>query len=281
MVTGSRNTAVGYGALYENISSNNTAIGTNSGVLDTIGSFNTYIGFATSNSRNYSYSTAVGQYASISGNNQIVLGTTSDYVYIPSTTVSTTTTTGALVVKGGVGISGNVYVGGNLYTTGSINVNYTSLPTFGNSSIGTKLTYTSTSSTSLDPNWSEIIRVETLPAGVWNVSISYKMALTTDGTGNLNYFAFTSSVTAYYLNGSYIVGSYNPSSTERYDMPTFFNQITSANTDINTTANSFYKTITTVITQTTSGTDWYFVAACSETSKTTISEITAIFYRIA
>jgi predicted acyltransferase (DUF342 family) len=116
VVDGNNNTAVGYGALQQNISTNNTAIGAIAG-QDTNGSYNTYIGYSTSNSGNYSYSTAVGQYALISGNNQVVLGTTTEYVYIPSTTVSTTTTTGALVVKGGVGITGNVYVGGNLYAT--------------------------------------------------------------------------------------------------------------------------------------------------------------------
>jgi hypothetical protein len=64
-------------------------------------------------------------------------------------------------------------------------------------------------------------------------------------------------------------------------MPTFFNNSTSDTINIDTSGNSIYKTITNVITQTTSGTDWYFIGACSEASKTTISEITAIFYRIA
>jgi hypothetical protein len=130
----------------------------------------------------------------------------------------------------------------------------------------------------LDPNWSVIIQVGTLPAGVWNVSISYKMTLTTDANGNLNYFGFTANVTKITTLSMTL---YNPSSTERYDMPTFFNNSTSDTINIDTSGNSIYKTITNVITQTTSGTDWYFIGACSEASTTTISEITAIFYRIA
>lgn len=42
-------------------------------------------------------------------------------VLISDVTVSSSTTTGALVVNGGLGMAGNLYVGGNIEGTGTIN----------------------------------------------------------------------------------------------------------------------------------------------------------------
>jgi hypothetical protein len=47
-----------------------------------------------------------------------MLGTTSESVIIPGTTISTSNITGALQVAGGVGIRGNLNVGGNIFING-------------------------------------------------------------------------------------------------------------------------------------------------------------------
>jgi hypothetical protein len=80
---------------------------------------------------NYSYSTAIGQNAYINANHQIVLGTTSEYVYIPSTTKSSSTSTGALVVSGGVGIGGNCCVNA-LYNQSDYRIKENIIPLDGN-----------------------------------------------------------------------------------------------------------------------------------------------------
>ena len=103
-ITGSRNVAVGSSALEFNINSenntaigtqalfgqrdgsNNTAIGINAGLNDVSGSFNTYLGANTDTNASatpYLKSTAIGYGARIDLSNQIVLGTSSERVYIP------------------------------------------------------------------------------------------------------------------------------------------------------------------------------------------------------
>ena len=102
------------------------------------GSNNTYLGnSADATTSALNNSTAVGYNAKVSASNQIVLGTATEYVSIPSTTVSTTTATGAIVVAGGVGIGGNVNIGGNLNvssTTASFGSSSGALLISGNSS---------------------------------------------------------------------------------------------------------------------------------------------------
>ena len=252
VTTGTANTALGVESLNSITTSNyNSAIGYRSGYGST-GSYNTYLGSITSNTSGYSYSTCIGQNSSISASNQIVLGTTSEYVYIPGTKSSTSTSTGALVVSGGAGITGNVYVGG------SINVGYTSLPTFGNSSIGTKQSFSTTSSTILTTSWKTLLTIGTLPAGVWHVVISFYTTQDTDANGFINYFGLTQN-------------NNTPDTYERSDKYLFYND----------TGTGIYDKITDVITQSTSGTDWYFVSKASESSQSTISDINAYFYRIA
>ena len=86
--TGSNNTAVGAGALESTTSgSNNVALGVYAGGYgassNTTGSNNTYIGYqATSNANSYSNSTALGSGATITGSNQIIIGTSTEKVYI-------------------------------------------------------------------------------------------------------------------------------------------------------------------------------------------------------
>jgi hypothetical protein len=78
---GQQNTAIGAGALYNLNSSYNTAIGFDAG-NNTYGSTNTMIGH-NANSNNYNYSTAIGYNASNTGSNQVILGTTSETVFMP------------------------------------------------------------------------------------------------------------------------------------------------------------------------------------------------------
>jgi len=96
LTSGSKNTAIGYNGLTSLTSgSNNTAIGYNAFAN---GSFNN--------------STAVGCNAQPTQDNQIVLGTAAEVVYIPSSQSATSFASGALQVSGGVGIGGNIFVGG-------------------------------------------------------------------------------------------------------------------------------------------------------------------------
>ena len=96
---GNNNTAVGYNALYSNNSSNyNTALGMYAaeGITGATG-YNTYLGYSTGCTGNtpYSYSTAVGYNAQIRANNQIVLGTSAENVYVPGSIYAIGTITSA------------------------------------------------------------------------------------------------------------------------------------------------------------------------------------------
>lgn len=127
LTTATSNTAIGYQSLFntttgiDNIAigeqsglanttgQNNVFCGSNSGDTNTTGSYNTFLGANTKNSPSTTqFSTAVGFDSQITASNQIVLGTSAEYVYIPGTTASTTTTSGALQVIGGVGVGGAV-----------------------------------------------------------------------------------------------------------------------------------------------------------------------------
>jgi len=95
--TGNNNVSFGYQALYsETTASYNTALGNQAGYTGlgyqgaTGGAYNTYLGANTNNGATagnigYSYSTALGYNASITANNQIMMGTTTETVYIPGT----------------------------------------------------------------------------------------------------------------------------------------------------------------------------------------------------
>jgi hypothetical protein len=86
--TGQQNIGIGYGSLqYNTTGSSNTAIGVNSGVNSITGNSNTFLGNSTDLSNNgitqFSTSTAVGYNSKITNSNQIVLGTTTENVFIP------------------------------------------------------------------------------------------------------------------------------------------------------------------------------------------------------
>jgi hypothetical protein len=110
LITGNYN--VGTGALTLNaniIGSYNTAIGYYAGINDISGNYNTYLGYKTGTSNaiiGYHHSTAIGFESNISGSNQIVLGTSTESVYLPGgymgINVFTPTSGNALDVNGNV-----------------------------------------------------------------------------------------------------------------------------------------------------------------------------------
>jgi len=84
--TGGENVGMGTDALSDNtIGSGNTALGHFAGINNVDGSFNSFIGYnsGTNGNNPYSYSTALGQNATITDNHQIVLGTVDDTISIP------------------------------------------------------------------------------------------------------------------------------------------------------------------------------------------------------
>ena len=143
-------------------------------------------------------STAIGYNAQPNSSNQIVLGTSSESVYIPGTAYNTTGTasSGALQVSGGVGIAGNLTVGGNSsYARDStfsgniilnypITVNYgTTIPVYGNTQVGNiigngggpgtlttgGLNYINTSST---------LSTLSIPTGIWLFNSNVRVNVT-------------------------------------------------------------------------------------------------------
>ena len=128
--TGVWNTAVGLNALiYNTIGYHNTAIGLQAGINNTYdGPSNsiacTFVGMNTfASSDNLQKSTAIGFSATITQSNQIVLGTTSEKVFIPTNLqiggdFNANTRTNALDVSGAITSSGNISVGGTGYIGG-------------------------------------------------------------------------------------------------------------------------------------------------------------------
>ena len=81
-------TAVGCNALQTSNAFGNTAIGYNAGINVGTGTYNTFLGHNTNVSQVVSGSTAIGYNATCTESNQIVLGTTSEKVFIPGNIVS-------------------------------------------------------------------------------------------------------------------------------------------------------------------------------------------------
>ena len=138
---GNYNTAVGYGALEKTTSSNNTAVGISALGNITTGSLNTavgreagcfqadgttalttannsvYLGRDTRGTQTDSNSVVIGYQAIGLGANTTVIGTSSTTaatihgaLSLPSTTASTSSATGALIVSGGVGIAKDSHI---------------------------------------------------------------------------------------------------------------------------------------------------------------------------
>jgi len=108
--SGATNVAVGSLSLKNNTGSNNVAVGYNAGTAgtaNTTGSNNTFIGYqAQSNGGSYNNSTALGAGATITGSNQVVLGTASEKVVMP----------------GDASLNGNIVIGRNLTVIGNLAV---------------------------------------------------------------------------------------------------------------------------------------------------------------
>ena len=86
-ITGSYNVGIGVNSMDMNKNgSYNTAIGYSAGSYDTLGNYNTYLGYNTGtcdSNAGYHHSTAIGYEAKIGDSNQIVLGTSTETVYLP------------------------------------------------------------------------------------------------------------------------------------------------------------------------------------------------------
>jgi hypothetical protein len=120
--------------------SNNTFLGNNSGGTLTTGSNNTFIGYlANTNLGSWSNSTAIGSGATITGNNQVVLGTSTETVVIPNT----------------------------------ITYSYTSVPTFTSSQIGYSVTTTSNNSINFTTAGLMFCVTSGLPIGVYIIGFHF------------------------------------------------------------------------------------------------------------
>ena len=127
---GSQNVAVGHQSGYFNTGFGNTFIGHQSGYNNRDGSYNTYIGFNTggSTNSNFSNSTAIGANATITGNNQIVIGTANNNVRIPGTVqllgglVGDVSFNDKLVVNKGVQLNSTLRVAKNTKLAGALDV---------------------------------------------------------------------------------------------------------------------------------------------------------------
>lgn len=113
-------TAVGTRALQDQLTGVNTVgLGYMSGSLDYYGSDNTFLGSQTGTDGLgiYGNSTAVGIGATISGNNQLVLGRASEKVVVlGNVSVGKTANGFTMDINGNVNFTGNLYKNGSLYT---------------------------------------------------------------------------------------------------------------------------------------------------------------------
>jgi hypothetical protein len=128
--TGSYNTSIGSHSLLKNKQGfGNVGIGSLAGWNDISGSNNTYLGGRTETTipseGSLSYSTAIGYEAKITDSRQIVLGTTAEFVCIPSNRglsigkITAPASGYALDVVGSINFSGNLYQNGSLFVSGS------------------------------------------------------------------------------------------------------------------------------------------------------------------
>ena len=112
--TGSQNTAIGTQALYNNTAgSKNTAIGQNSGSGITTGINNSFLGAGSMSTGDFSYSTAIGQGATINASRQIVIGTVAETTYIPGNVAFQGNVISNFVLTANANISGTLAVTGN------------------------------------------------------------------------------------------------------------------------------------------------------------------------
>ena len=151
--TGNHNISIGIGSLYKHISGDyNTSIGDNAGNSDISGKKNTFIGSYADISSNYviQNSTAIGYNAKIDASNQIVLGTSGEFVCIPSNRglsigkATAPTSNYALDISGSINFTGEIYKNDVLFvsSSGSSNSINSGLFVFGDISGNGKLDVT-------------------------------------------------------------------------------------------------------------------------------------------
>jgi len=117
---GSSNTFVGNDSGYANTSgSNNTFIGGNAGDSNIDGSFNTFIGYNTDINGSFSHSTAIGSDATVTENNQIVIGTEDDNVKIPGTIELSGIFSGDVSFNDDIQVTGSTILNSTLNVTGA------------------------------------------------------------------------------------------------------------------------------------------------------------------
>ena len=122
------NTAIGSLSLSSNTTgANNTAIGFSSGAFVTTGGNLTCLGYNTgfiNSITQYNKSTAIGYNATITGSNQVVLGTSAESIIMAgNVSIGKTTTPGfALDVSGKAQFTGDVSMGGSLIVNGNLSV---------------------------------------------------------------------------------------------------------------------------------------------------------------
>jgi len=129
--SGSQNTAIGSNTLpHVFTGSQNTAIGRNAGSGIRTGTYNSFLGTGSMSTGDFSYSTAIGQGATINASRQIVIGTVAETTYISGNVafqgnvISNFILTGNANISGTLGVSGNTTLS-NLAVLASANLNGT------------------------------------------------------------------------------------------------------------------------------------------------------------
>ena len=182
-LTGSSNDNVFIGNIagtnINGLSSQNTFIGSQSGrsTLTNISNA-TALGFQTR--CNFTESTVIGVGATATANNQIMLGRTTETVYCPGVPTTGSTTYTSLVLSGGL----------QLQTT------YSTAPTA--NMLGYRVVTTGSAVVLTSTTISNLVNVS-VPVGVWNVSYSVSVTVTSGGNvtaQNIVFSATTASTTA-------------------------------------------------------------------------------------
>jgi len=190
------NTAVGFGSLDSNIDGyNNVALGINAGGNDVSGNANTYLGGNTSCSSGgpFYQSTVIGYGAQLTASNQIMMGTTTENVYIPGTLSINQRNYTTLSNNANLGPAGPT--GANTYQTGysSWNASWTGATGTYPPPAAVNIYNGGESSTNIQGMTGTFIRVTsqnptnicifTIPsAGVWNVNVIFSIQLYTSAT---------------------------------------------------------------------------------------------------
>jgi hypothetical protein len=188
------NTAIGTQALFgQRDGSNNTAIGINAGLNDVSGSFNTYLGANTGTDlslNTYINSTAIGSNAKIIVSNQIVLGTSGEFVCIPSNRGLSIGKTTAPDTGIGLDVSGSIFVSGDYKSDVNSNTKigsdslYSNTIGYDNVSIGKQSLYSNT-----EGNYNVAIGTNSIQSnetGGHNVGIGWQsLGSNTEGYNNI------------------------------------------------------------------------------------------------